>query len=147
MTETEQTRTPVMQRRSTRRLVLGGTIGAGTAALAYAALGGSLDGGAESGDETTLGSPLGSSPEETLAANTKTIESESGRISHLLRRAGFGVSREEFDRYQATGFDQTISELVNYQSNRLSAEHGMSSTSLLSSQSNRLSADHRRSGG
>ena len=114
MTETEQTRTPVMQRRSTRRLVLGGTIGAGTAALAYAALGGSLDGGAESGDETTLGSPLGSSPEETLAANTKTIESESGRISHLLRRAGFGVSREEFDRYQAMGFDQTISELVNY---------------------------------
>ncbi len=114
MTEPEQTHTPIMQRRSTRRAVLGGTVGAGTAALAYAALGGRLGGEAGTGGETTPESSISVPLGETPVANTAPIENESGRISHLLRRAGFGVNRLEFDRYQAMGLDQTISELLNY---------------------------------
>jgi len=36
------------------------------------------------------------------------------RINHLLRRAGFGVSREEHDRYQSMGLNRVIDELVHY---------------------------------
>src|SRR5262245_8316648 len=42
------------------------------------------------------------------------IERESVRISHLLRRAGFGATSEEFERYQSMGLSATIDELVNY---------------------------------
>lgn len=114
MTEPEQTQTPIMQRSSTRRAVLAGTVGAGTAALAYAALGARFDGDAGTAGEPAPESAASILPEETAVADTATIESESGRVSHLLRRAGFGVNREEFERYQAMGLDQTISELVNY---------------------------------
>jgi len=37
-------------------------------------------------------------------------------MSHLLRRAGFGASKAESDRYQAMGLKSTIDELVNFTS-------------------------------
>ena len=106
-------RVPIMQRRSTRRMVLGGSVGAGTAALAFAALGGRL-GGTDITSDSLFNSLPNPSPDETGAPDAAAIGSESGRISHLLRRAGFGVSRDEFERYQAMGLDETIHELVNY---------------------------------
>ena len=34
-------------------------------------------------------------------------------IAHLLRRAGFGTTRQELDRYEAIGYDATVEELIN----------------------------------
>jgi len=34
-------------------------------------------------------------------------------ISHLLRRAGFGATREELQRYAAQGYEATVEELIN----------------------------------
>ena len=39
--------------------------------------------------------------------------SELPQIAHLLRRAGFGASREELDRYAAKGYEATVEELLH----------------------------------
>jgi uncharacterized protein (DUF1800 family) len=90
----------------TRRRVLGGALAAGSVAAAYAALGGRFD------LFTSDGSSL--SP-QLAAADADALKSESVRISHLLRRAGFGLTREEHDRYQSLGLEKTLDEVINYQ--------------------------------
>jgi len=35
------------------------------------------------------------------------------QMAHLMRRAGFGATREELDRYAAKGYDATVEELIN----------------------------------
>jgi uncharacterized protein (DUF1800 family) len=42
------------------------------------------------------------------------FESERSRVAHLLRRAGFGSTEAELDRYTALGFAQTLDRLLNY---------------------------------
>ncbi len=44
----------------------------------------------------------------------KTIN-EYEKMSHLLRRAGFGANKEEAARYLSKGFDATINELVHFE--------------------------------
>src|SRR5215470_916292 len=34
-------------------------------------------------------------------------------VGHLLRRAGFGATPEELDRYQSLGYEGTLDELLN----------------------------------
>src|SRR5262245_55759887 len=95
--------TTISRRTTTRRAVLGGTLAAGSVAAAYAALGDKLDlfGG-------------GGAPEARFPQDTDAISQESVKINHLLRRAGFGMSRDEYDHYQSLGLDRTIDELVNF---------------------------------
>lgn len=83
-----------------RRGLLGGLAAGGSLLAAYAALGGSVPLG-----PLTIPAP----PDESAA-----LARESVRISHLLRRAGFGVSRAEFEHYQSLGLEGTIDELINY---------------------------------
>jgi uncharacterized protein (DUF1800 family) len=93
-----------LKRAATRRGVIGGSIAAASVAVTYAALGDKLnifDGGGASG---------------AARNDAAALEKESVRISHLLRRAGFGLTREEHDRYQGLGLNATIDELVNYSS-------------------------------
>ena len=42
-------------------------------------------------------------------ANTKDL----AMIAHLLRRAGFGATRDELERYAEQGYDATVEELIN----------------------------------
>ena len=53
-------------------------------------------------------------PVDLNAVETGAIERESVRVSHLLRRAGFGASPDEYERYQSMGLQAAIDELVNY---------------------------------
>ena len=39
--------------------------------------------------------------------------SEISRIAHLLRRAGFGASREDLEHYSDMGYEATVEELLN----------------------------------
>jgi uncharacterized protein (DUF1800 family) len=93
-----------LKRRASRRAVLGGTLAAGSVAVAYAAM----------GDKLNLFDSTASNP--IAAADAASIKTESVRINHLLRRAGFGATREEYDRYQSMGLEATISELLSYES-------------------------------
>ena len=34
-------------------------------------------------------------------------------MAHLLRRAGFGVGRQELERYAAQGYEATVEELLH----------------------------------
>ena len=73
-------------------------------AVAYAAVGGRL--------------PLAdddAADDDAVTTDATALTRESVRISHLLRRAGFGVSKEEHDCYQSLGLTATIDELVNYE--------------------------------
>jgi uncharacterized protein (DUF1800 family) len=92
----------VLKRRTTRRVVLGGTVAAASLAAAYAAFGNQLSDSILSSSKTD--------------AEAKALEKESVRVSHLLRRTGFGVTKAEYDRYQSMGLDATITELVNFTS-------------------------------
>ena len=106
----EQARDPSIGRNHiTRRALIGGSAGAAALAFAYAAFGDKL----LPGSSELTGSPgvVAKEPSDELAA----LETESVRISHLLRRTGFGVTREEFDRYQAMGLDATTQEVVHYE--------------------------------
>ena len=42
-------------------------------------------------------------------ADTKDL----AMIAHLLRRAGFGATRDELGRYAEQGYDATVEELIN----------------------------------
>ncbi|MGE0688116.1 MAG: DUF1800 family protein, partial [Dehalococcoidia bacterium] len=92
---------PAVSRRIGRRELLGGALAAGSVAVAYAALGDRL-------------SIFGSSDDETVAAEAEAISQESVQINHLLRRTGFGTTREEYDRYQAMGLSATLDAVLNY---------------------------------
>jgi uncharacterized protein (DUF1800 family) len=81
--------------------LLGGSVAAASVAVTYAALGDKLG----LLDAVTTGRE---------GQDTDAIRKESVRVNHLLRRAGFGVSREEHDHYQSIGLKATIDELVNY---------------------------------
>ena len=35
------------------------------------------------------------------------------QMAHLMRRAGFGATREELEQYVAKGYDATVEELIN----------------------------------
>jgi uncharacterized protein (DUF1800 family) len=99
MSDTIAAKESLLKRRATRRTVLSGALAAGSVAVAYAAL----------GDQLGIYSGGSSDPVDADA-----IAKESVQISHLLRRAGFGASSEEYERYQSMGLQATIDELVNY---------------------------------
>jgi uncharacterized protein (DUF1800 family) len=103
-----QERPSVPPRNVTRRAVIGGAAGAAALAALYAIGGRGLLSGSNSADEAASGTGTGASDE------ARALEREEVRISHLLRRAGFGVTRQEYDRYQSMGLDATIDELVNW---------------------------------
>lgn len=84
-----------------RRSLLGGSMAAASVAVAYAALGDKLD-------------LLGGRPGSDTSSETAPLKSEQVKISHLLRRASFGVTSEEFQHYQSIGLDATIDELLNF---------------------------------
>ena len=48
----------------------------------------------------------------TGASPRSSSDGERGRIAHLLRRAGFGVSRVELDTAVAQGYDATLDKLL-----------------------------------
>jgi uncharacterized protein (DUF1800 family) len=102
-----QASSPALRRLTTRRAVLGGSVAAASVAVAYAALGDKFDlfGGGSSG-------PAGSSSQ--AVQDTDAIAKESVRINHLLRRAGFGVTRDEYEHYQSLGLKGAIDELINF---------------------------------
>jgi hypothetical protein len=83
--------------------VLSGAAAAASVAVAYAAL------------ERTGGSRLSHPAPVGDYDEAATIETEAGKIGHLLRRAGFGASRLEYQRYLRIGLDATLDELVNYE--------------------------------
>jgi uncharacterized protein (DUF1800 family) len=95
---------PAEERLLGRRQLLGGALAAGSAAVTYAALG------------DPLGLFSGSKTEDAVIAeaDARALENESVQISHLLRRAGFGTTREEYDRYQAMGLQSALDEVINY---------------------------------
>jgi uncharacterized protein (DUF1800 family) len=114
-------------RRLTRRKLVGGALAAGSVAVAYAAVGGRfpfLDG----------------VDEARVQSDTDAIEQESVRISHLLRRAGFGASKDEYDRYQALGLEATIDELVNYRVLNGDAAIALANEAVVIDQDNRAGA-------
>ncbi len=93
----------ILSRRTTRRAVVGATAAAGSVAAAYALLGDRLDffgGGASTQD---------------VLNDAAAIKREPVRVSHLLRRAGFGTTREEHEHYQSLGLKGSIDEVVSYQ--------------------------------
>jgi uncharacterized protein (DUF1800 family) len=90
-------------RRLSRRTVLSGAAATASVLAAYAA----LEGLPDFGSAPSTGKPA---YDESAA-----IEKESVRISHLVRRAGFGTTREELARYQSIGLQATVDELVNYE--------------------------------
>ena len=40
-------------------------------------------------------------------------DKELSLMAHLLRRAGFGASRDELEAYVAKGYEATVEELIN----------------------------------
>src|SRR5437764_106771 len=100
---------PVFKRKATRRAVLGGSLAATSAALVYAALGDKLDlFGGGSGNATVTSA--------VALQDADAIKKESVQINHLLRRTGFGVTRDEYDHYQSLGKKGAIDELVSFSS-------------------------------
>ncbi len=39
-------------------------------------------------------------------------ETDTALMAHLLRRAGFGATRDQLDEYVAKGYDETVEELL-----------------------------------
>src|SRR3954470_18998877 len=93
----------LLRTRATRRAVLAGGVAAAGVAGAYAAMGDRLRLFGDDGPQL-----------EAVRADTSAINKESVKINHLLRRAGFGVTKEEYDRYQQLGLKTTIEELLAY---------------------------------
>lgn len=93
---------PAGRARIGRRELLGGALAAGSVAVAYAA----------------LGHPFGvlesSNDGVSTAPGEDAISSENVQISHLLRRAGFGMTRAEYDRYQSMGLSATLDEVLDF---------------------------------
>ncbi|HLC30667.1 MAG TPA: DUF1800 family protein, partial [Dehalococcoidia bacterium] len=51
----------------------------------------------------------GAPPDENPLVNPRL------RIAHLLRRAGFGVTKEQLNQFEAIGYEATVDFLVNYE--------------------------------
>ena len=54
----------------------------------------------------------------TLLENPRLLELADGpsiKMAHLLRRAGFGATRDELDRALAEGYENTVEELLHPQ--------------------------------
>src|SRR3954453_14818164 len=98
--------TTLLRRRATRRAVLAGGVAAAGVAGAYAAM----------GDRLHLFGEDGRPELEAVRSDTSAINKESVKINHLLRRAGFGVTKEEYDHYQQLGLKTTIEDLLAYNS-------------------------------
>ena len=101
---------------SRRALLAAGTAGAAALSVAYV-LGDRLleeetDAGTVEAPATTIAQDVAPSDE---TARIDYLSDETARISHLLRRTGFGVTREEFDRYQAMGIEAATDEIINYE--------------------------------
>ena len=115
MDEESTVKQPLLKRKATRRALLGGAAGTAALAFAYAAfgdqLGNSSSGSTKSAAASAAPGATGGAPKEAVA-----LQAEDVRISHLLRRTGFGTTKDEWDRYQQMGLDATLNELVNYQS-------------------------------
>jgi uncharacterized protein (DUF1800 family) len=108
--EPEEPSQGLLHRVVTRRNVLGTAAGAAVLAAAYNAFGEDLlssGGGAAA--------PTGGTSAAAVPESAKAIVAEDVKISHLLRRAGFGTTREEYDRYQSMGLGATIDELVHFE--------------------------------
>jgi uncharacterized protein (DUF1800 family) len=43
---------------------------------------------------------------------TRMVDSDTALMAHLLRRAGFGATREELDEYTARGYEAVVEELL-----------------------------------
>ena len=115
MADTEPVSIPWLRRPTTRRAVLGGTIAASTLAAAYAAVGADVLGGGSGSSAGTAGSAGQSSAASGAGFHdSEALKKESVKISHLLRRAGFGVTRDEYDRYQSIGLEATQDELIDF---------------------------------
>lgn len=93
-----------LRRETTRRAVLGGALAASSVAAAYAIAGDPLAIFSRSGADSV-------GFDETIA-----FRQESVRISHLLRRVGFGLTRDEYDHYQSIGLEATLAEVLDYAS-------------------------------
>src|SRR5438445_9335928 len=103
--ETEEKKSrSLLARTATRRAVVGTSLAAASVAAAYAALGDRLNpfGGGSSGGPTGV------------RHDTDAIKTESVKINHLLRRTGFGLGRDEYDRYQGMGLNNVIDELLHF---------------------------------
>ncbi|HLF79561.1 MAG TPA: DUF1800 domain-containing protein, partial [Dehalococcoidia bacterium] len=87
----------LLTRRVSRRGVIGGSLAAASLAVTYAAL-------------TDPWDLLGG---ESVRGDADAIKRESVKVSHLLRRSGFGVTREEHDYYQSLGLEGTLDVLLN----------------------------------
>ena len=42
------------------------------------------------------------------------ISRDIALIAHLMRRAGFGATRDELDTYASKGYEATVEELLNF---------------------------------
>ena len=96
----------LLRRHASRRAVLAGGVAAVGVAGAYAVLGDPLALFGSSGSVGAFNA--------LVKGETAAISQESVRISHMLRRTGFGLSRDEYDRFQAMGLQATLDELLNY---------------------------------
>ncbi len=91
----------ILNRRISRRKVLAGAAvaGAGVAAARFV-------------DLEALGRALRGQP-AAISAWPNALTQESGRVAHLLRRAGFGYSPQEFDAAMKLGYDRLVDRLLN----------------------------------
>ena len=68
---------------------------------------------------TPAGAPTPAAAPAPTQVPTKTATpvgtEERRRLGHLLRRAGFGASQQEMERYQKLGLDGTIEHLLEYE--------------------------------
>ncbi len=93
---------------TSRRTLLAGTAGAAAALSVAYVLGDRYAFDQADSDTATVQSPA---PPSTPSVD---FSSDTTRLGHLLRRTGFGVTREEFDRYLTMGVEATTDELLNY---------------------------------
>jgi hypothetical protein len=93
---------PLLSRPVSRRALVSGAAAAASVVAAYAAL------------EGLAGLWDSPQPARPVYDEDGAIERESVRINHLLRRAGFGLTKDESDRCQSLGLSATIDELVHF---------------------------------
>jgi len=91
----------ILNRTISRRKVLAGAAvaGAGVAVARFV-------------DLEALGRALRGQP-ALISAWPNALTRESGRVAHLLRRAGFGYSLQEFDAAMKLGYDRLVDRLLN----------------------------------
>jgi uncharacterized protein (DUF1800 family) len=98
MRDSPKAATPAWKRRLSRRSFVGGSLAAASVAVAYGA----------------LADPLAILGNEETKGDVNAIRRENVKISHLLRRAGFGVTPEEFDHFQSIGLKATQDQLLDF---------------------------------